>query len=288
MLGFLAACQLYWVTMILLAQRQQLRLIACCVLPALAVFAYLQSVTQIMGFHSRYYMPYLAYFVVPGILVAEQWWVGLGSKVSWVRGSIAVAAVLGLAALSSNSVQKRVVHLERQSHFAYDAPVLTVEATTALPDVPWQEATKEITNLLVAKLPRGATVAATEVGYLGSGAPQVNVIDMAGLNDAEIALQGFNAKALLERKPDVIWMPHTDYTYMRGELFSAPGLLQEYDVYDGASKYGLAVRKDSPYSAALQRQMQVYWQTAYPGTKMEEYLVRSVSWSGSGHLVVGE
>lgn len=291
MVGFLTACQLYLVSMILLTRRSAWRLVASCVVPGLVVFAYLQTVTQIMGFHSRYYVPYLAYFVVPAVLVAERWWVSENRaevRGLWVRGGGAVVMVLGFVVLSSEAVQAKVRHLEARSRFAYEAPVLEMAATKPLPDQPWDVAMAAVTDVLVAPLPKGATVAATEVGYLGSRAGRVNVIDMAGLNDTEIALRGFDAKALLARRPDLIWMPNSDYTYMRGQLFSEPELLAKYDVYAGAAKFGLAVRKDSAYYGLLTGQMHVYWLMEYSGTVMEEYRVRSASWSGKKYLVVGE
>jgi len=129
-------------------------------------------------------------------------------------------------------------------------------------------------------------VAATEVGYLGERAGQANVIDMAGLNDNEIALHGFDVHALLLRKPDVIWMPNTDYTYQNAWMMSDPELLQEYDVYAGAANYGLAIRKDSPYRVEIDQQMQVFWDAAYPGYRMSDYLVRSAGWTRAKHRVV--
>ena len=51
---------------------------------------------------------------------------------------------------------------------------------------------QDITDDLIAPLPPGTTVAATEVGYLGDHASQINVIDLAGLNDTDIALHGFD------------------------------------------------------------------------------------------------
>ena len=128
-------------------------------------------------------------------------------------------------------------------------------------------------------------MAATEVGYLGERAQQVNVIDLAGLNDYEIARHGFEMNALLARKPDLIWMPHRNYTYQRGVMLSNAELLREYDVYAGAANYGLAVRKDSPVRGQIEERMKVFWSAVYPGYAMDDYLVTSASWSGEKRLV---
>ena len=59
-------------------------------------------------------------------------------------------------------------------------------------------------------LPAGTLIAASEVGYLGVQAPQANILDLAGLNDKEIGLNGFDSKSFYQRKPDVIWFPAPD------------------------------------------------------------------------------
>jgi hypothetical protein len=294
MMAFLAGCELYLVAMILLGRREDWRLIVCCVTPAVVTFAYLQTVTQIMGFDARYYMPYFAFFVVPALLVMDRWmadgdapveerWPG---KTLVVRGFVTAVVMAGFVGLSSEMVQAKVRKTEARAHVEYEPAQVEIVAKTPLPLIPWQVMMTEFTDLLVDPLPKGATVAATEVGYLGQRAGQVNVIDLAGLNDNEIALHGFDVDALLARKPDVIWMPHAAYTYQNALMMSDPELLREYDVYAGAANYGLAIRKDSPYRAEIDRQMVEFWKAAYPGYGMSDYLVRSARWTRAKHRVV--
>jgi hypothetical protein len=294
MLAFLAACELYLVAMILLGRREDWRLIVCCVTPALVTFAYLGTVTQIMGFNARYYVPYFAFFVVPALLVIDRWmasgdisvekqWPG---KTLLVRGFATGVVMLCFLAGSSEAVQAAIRRTEARVHVEYAPVLVEMSASAPLPGVPWDVMMRDLTDLLVVPLPRGATMAATEVGYLGERASQVNVIDMAGLNDNEIALHGFDVHALLLRKPDVIWMPNNDYTYLNAWMMSDPELIKEYDVYAGAANYGLAVRKDSPYRAEIDRQMKVFWSAVYPGYRMSDYLVRSSSWTRAKHAVV--
>ena len=137
----------------------------------------------------------------------------------------------------------------------------------------------QITDDLIAPLPPGVTVAATEVGYLGFRAAHANVIDLAGLNDTDIALHGFSLPALLARKPDLIWMPNIEYTWQRGLMVADPAFLQQYDLYASAASYGIALRKDSPYRAAIDHQMTLYWAKAYPGTRMADYHVQAAHWT---------
>jgi hypothetical protein len=294
MIAFLAGCELYLVAMILLGRKADWRLIVCSVTPAVVTFAYFGSVTQIMGFNARYYAPYFAFFVVPALLVIDRWmadgdvpveeqWPG---KALWVRGLVTATVMAGFLVMSSEAVQGKIRKTEARVHFEYEPAQVEMAAKTPLPMIPWEVMMTDFTDLLAAPLPRGATVAATEVGYLGERAQQVNVIDLAGLNDNEIALRGFDVRALLVRKPDVIWMPNVEYTYQNALMMSDPELLREYDVYAGAANYGLAIRKDSPYRAEIDRQMVEFWKAAYPGFAMSDYLVRSASWSRAKHRVV--
>lgn len=301
LIAFLSAVQLFLGALILLARRADRRLLLACLVPAATVFAYLATVTQIMGFYSRYYLPYTPLLVVPALLVLDRWLaadtstqVTASNAVAWQgntlrnRSLFTAAMLLFFLALSSEAVQGKLRQIEHRSRDEYDAAQLKTAAATPLPRTDWQSMMRSITNDLIAPLPAGATVAATEVGYLGERASRINVIDLAGLNDNDIALHGFHMGAFLERKPDLIWMPNTDYSYQRGVMFSDPALLAQYDLYAGAGNYGIAVRKDSRFRAQIDQQMQFFWAKNYPGTSAADYLVDSVTWSGSKHLVSGE
>jgi hypothetical protein len=292
MTAFLSACELYLAAMVMLARRRDVRLIVCCVAPVVVTFAYFGTVTQIMGFSARYYAPYFALLVVPAMLVVDGWFAKGEAEESWpdrsllARGCVTAAMLLCFFALSAESVQAMVRRAEHRVHAEYDDVQLTMTATVPLPVQPWEKAMTEVTDLLVTPLPKGATVAATEVGYLGRFAPQVNVIDLAGLNDNEIALHGFKTEELLARRPDLIWLPNTDYTYQRGLMMSDTEFLREYELYAGAANFGIAVRKDSPLRSLMEKQMQALWSAAYPGYAMKDYVVSAAKWSGQKHEVV--
>ena len=295
LLDFFAGCKLYLVVLVLFARRADWRLIACFFVPALIVFAYLGTVTQIMGYNARYYFPYLAFIIVPALLVVDRWVAaGVPTAAQWPRNSLllrsaaAVILMAGLMLSTSQTVQTSIRRMEARQQFVYEPARLEIAAHAPLPEQGWGETTAAVTDRLLATLPAGSTVAATEVGYLGSRAPAINVIDLAGLNDTDIALHGFDAERLLKRKPDVIWMPHTDYTWQRGLLLSDPRLLAEYNVYAQAAGYGIAIRKDSPFRAQIDGQIQSYWNSVYPGYSMADYLVRSASWSGRKFKVTGD
>jgi hypothetical protein len=289
MLSFLGGCQVYLIALLLLGRRANWRMVACCVTPALVTFAYLLTVMQIMGFNARYYVPYFAFFIVPALLVVDRWLAaGMRVEERWpkrMRVVLAVMVVLFFVGMRSQRVLAAVRGME-PARYVYDPVRLDVAARTPLPETKWVLTMEDVSDLLVEPLPKGATIAASEVGYLGIRAPQVNIIDLAGLNDNQIALHGFDMSALLARRPDIIWMPHEDYSYQRGQMLSDPELLEQYDVYSGAANYGLAIRKDSPFRRQIDQQMQVFWNAVYPGYAMSDYLVRSASWTGQKHKVV--
>ena len=154
--------------------------------------------------------------IVPAILVLDRWLaVPTTDPAAWPghtlrnRAALTAAMLLFFLAFSSQAVQRDFRRLEHGHHVEYDPAQLNITATTPLPDVDWQPMMQDITDDLIAPLPPGTTVAATEVGYLGDHASHINVIDLAGLNDTDIALHGFNTSRFLARKPDLIWMPNS-------------------------------------------------------------------------------
>jgi hypothetical protein len=294
LIAFLAALQLFLAALILLARCRDRRLVLACILPAIVVFAYLGTVTQIMGFSSRYYVPYSPLIIVPTLLVLDRWLSSATNSDAWpgntlrVRTALTAAMLLFFLVLSSEAVQAKFRRLEHGHHFEYDPAQVNITATTPLPPVDWQPMMQDITDDLIAPLPPGTTIAATEVGYLGDHASRINIIDLAGLNDTDIALHGFSLGRFLARKPDLIWMPNTDYTFQRGIMFSDPAFLAQYNIYAGAGNYGIAIRKDSPVRAQIDHQLNIFWSKLYPGADPSAYLVHSVTWTGLKHIVANK
>jgi hypothetical protein len=167
---------------------------------------------------------------------------------------------------------------------AYDPVRDITNSSTPLPTVPRPLELRLFGDDLSRPLPAGAKVATTEVGYIGAAAPQVDVIDMAGLNDTYIATHGFTPEDFLARRPDLIWLPHTDYTYQRGILLTDRSLFRDYLVFAGMGS-GLAVRRDGPYRAQIEREWERLWKHLYPGYRIQDYKVRSATWSRGKHAV---
>jgi hypothetical protein len=291
---FFSAFRFYLIGLAFLVRRSDWKTVVAFLFPTLLIFAYLVTVTQIMGFHSRFYLPYLPFLVVPALLMLDRRIADFktASASQWSLRTIVVhSAAAVLVAICCHGVLPIRLASAADQHrqarkMVYDSVNLaTVEGKT-LPERPYLDVMWGLTDTVMNQLPRGSSIAASEVGYIGGKALQSNIIDLAGLNDNEIALHGFNMDALLQRKPDMIWMPHWDYSYQRGLMLTDPALLEQYDVYAGAANYGFAVRRDSPIKTQMDRQLKVLWATLYPGYEMRDFLVRSTSWTGQKHQAV--
>ncbi|MEO6709538.1 MAG: hypothetical protein ABIP42_08160, partial [Planctomycetota bacterium] len=97
-------------------------------------------------------------------------------------------------------------------------------------------------------------LATTEVGLLAALNPRKQVIDLVGLNENRFARYGFDAHRLCaELRPDVLYLPHPDYTAMIAQIAADPTFLSDYDYCfpslerdEGNVRLGLALRRDSP------------------------------------------
>jgi hypothetical protein len=152
-------------------------------------------------------------------------------------------------------------------------PVLSTGASTQLPRLSWLKA-NEIVASLASQLPAGATMAASEVGLIGASARQVSVIDLVGLNDTTIGRGGFSMDYLMSRRPDFIWLPHTDYTGLRAAILGDGRLMAQYDVVPGAFRYGIAIRREGQHARAVAEIVDTALQQAYPGRALRDFVAR--------------
>jgi hypothetical protein len=127
---------------------------------------------------------------------------------------------------------------------------------------------------LIASLPPGAVVAASEVGYIAAIAPRATIIDLVGLNDTQIGLRGFSMDDLLARAPDLIWFPHTDYTGLRAQILEDPRLYARYVVIADVFNFGIAIRRESPLRGEVEKGLLKAWSKLYPASNLVEYVVR--------------
>ena len=290
-LAFLRTGGGFLLALALLARRRDARLLLLHLLPLALVMAYLCTVTQIMGMAARYFMPYLPLLAVPALLLLDGGLHEYSTRASAPRAynlpAHACAAALVVAFLLYWRPLPLQAALEARAEprvLGYSDVVFVTPATQPLPTLAYDDTFRAIADGVVSALPAGATVAASEVGYLGARFPRINVIDLAGLNDNPFARQGFSPDALIDRHPDLIWMPHDDYTLQRGLLLTDPRLLREFDLYAGAMNYSVAIAKNGPYRALLESRLAALWPQLYPGTTPEEYLTSAVRWDRRTYL----
>lgn len=240
-------------------------------LPWLMAIGYLLTVRQVMGFHGRFYVPWIALLIPPAIFAATH----ALTRLRKMRAAALIPSLasIGMAAFLLPGLVREPV---MQWHFAtlhpVEVPEWKVGSTAPLPEASWGMVIRALGDEVIAKLPAGATIAATEVGYLGAANAKVTLIDFAGLNDTGIGLSGFDAGDLLaRRRPDLIWFPHDNYSGLRARLFSEPALVQEYDVYPVGFLYGVAIRRSSPHYPRVERLVSNAWAGLYGPVPMSRY-----------------
>ena len=227
-------------------RRRDAGLVIALLVPVLATFAYLTTLRQVMGWLGRYYIPFLPYLIVPALLLLDRALAdadlrrALPRRLAWAAGAVVavVCAWLPLQEPVYAAYARRVIPAP------VAMPALPIAAAAPLPRIEWDAAITTIASHIAARLPKGASMAASEVGILGSIGRHATLIDLVGLNDTTIGRRGFSMDYLLSRAPDFIWLPHTDYTGLRAQILSDQRLYEQYDVYAGAFTYGIAVRRE--------------------------------------------
>jgi len=289
---FASSAWVFLFAIIALSRREHRPILIAFGISLAVVCGYLLTILQIMGDLSRYYIPYFPLIVIPAAIMvfsqspseAKQIAGQAYARFALAAGAVGCVVALALAPGFRSRLLPRLDAVFERNVVAYDAVRDVTDSSTPLPTVPRPVELRLFGDDLSRPLPPGAKVATTEVGYIGAAAPQVDVIDMAGLNDTQIATHGFTPEEFLARRPDLIWLPHTDYTYQRGILLTDRSLFRDYVVFAGMGS-GLAVRRDGPYRAQIEREWDKLWKQLYPGYRMRDYEVRAATWSRAKHAV---
>ncbi|GEO16332.1 hypothetical protein MAE02_40280 [Microvirga aerophila] len=255
------------------AARGQGRLLVACLLPIAATLLYLCTVRQVMGFVGRYYIPFLPYLVLPAVLSAATVLVrdGPEGRFRFVKALLVLLSVHMGVSIAWVRLEPAYLEFTRPHPVPVRSPAITSSAS--LPLVPWFEAIARLAEDVVTNLPAGASLAASEVGYLGAVAPNTVLIDLVGLNDTRISRNGFSLDDLLARAPDLIWLPHLHYTGLRAQILAEPRFHDRYQVIVGALNYGLALRRDSPHRKRIHDDVAGLWMKLYPAHRLEDYVV---------------
>jgi hypothetical protein len=252
-------------------RRQWLRVVVF-LLPVAATLAYLLTVRQVMGFGGRYYIPLIPYVVVPALLQVDV------ALVTRDRRPLRRLA-LGVVAAAAVFIALRPIELHWESQYRawVIPPPITFPALPGEPLPPYNWIKEPDIVQIVARLPSGAVVAASEVGYLGALAPRTTLIDLVGLNDTRIGLHGFSMDDLLARAPDLIWLPQEHYTGLLATMLEDPRLLERYIVVAHAFNFGIAIRCDSAFRENLEGGVRRAWRARYPSHRLSGYVVSRCS-----------
>ncbi len=262
----------YLFLLLLTFRRSDARLLIAYAVPVLVTFASLQWVNQIMGQNARYYLPFLPFVILPILWCADLPVESLQARLSPVRigAGVAVLFLITPTVLTANAAR---YYSRVKRGPAVPVRQLVSRSNSSLPTRTWFLCITELSSKVVQRLPSGAVIAASEVGYIGAMSPGVTVIDEVGLNDTKIAKEGFSAADVLDRRPDFIWFPHNHYTGIRSALVSDPRLLSDYIVVRDAFQFGIAVRKNSKYEQQILADVRKLFSEMYPGQSIEDYVV---------------
>jgi hypothetical protein len=249
-----------WV-LVLFARQRHARLLTVLLGPVVLTFLYYFTVVQVMGGAARFYYPALPFWIVSAVLVLDD---ALADGLIVLRSKALVPRILIAAVMSVGfwGAMPRVANVYGEMVYG-PWPDLGLR-NRKLPLLGGRKAKAEI-GRFASRLPAGTVMTATEVGFLGAVAPQVTIIDLAGLNDNELAQRGFSMSYVLGRKPDLVWFPHYDYVNMVRTMLATDAFWLDYDYYCEAYDYGIAVRKDSQLRQALMDELDRGWNETYGG-----------------------
>jgi hypothetical protein len=241
-------------------------------LPTILTFLYYFQVVQIMGIFARFYYPSIAPIFAASILVLSD---TSADHPAMIRpGPVelrkAIVTLLCLAALvvAAYTTYSNSVLTTYPSFF--QAPPLS---QTVLPNLGWENSIHEIADM-ARNFPPGSVLAASEIGYLGASVPDLALIDLTGLNDDWIAHHGFQAQAFFARKPDFIWMPPSDYHQTLHSMVCDPEFQRSFLFFPEAYDYGVAIRRDGPFTTEIQSAFRQSWDVNYPEIRLESATAR--------------
>lgn len=206
---------------------------------------YALFVIQIMPEYQRFYyptLPILIWLAFIGVASASERLRGI-IRLTWrflavsIRQSIIVGVMVGTSLMLSTTIHQTHQFLYTHQH-TYYPPY----------DARWYKLAEfaDIDDL---------TVATTEVGAVGVANFSWRVIDLAGLNDTNFALNGFSADTLLnDYRPDLIYLPYPDYVQMIESIVIHPIFVRDYTYFTAGQlrlPMGVAIRKDSSHYTDL-------------------------------------
>jgi hypothetical protein len=281
LLAFVAMALPFLGLIVLALDRRTIRLCVVFLTPLALTAGYYFRVVQIMGQEARYYYPSLPFIAVCSFLVLDRYLSSGGRKADPEESTLARIMAFGLLAALATSPFLRGLLSEYYAQRFIPTPTTYVSALEydALaverpPKLGWSQSIAALAEVAVS-LPPGTHVALSEYGYIGAAAPHVYILDPIGLHDPYFAHHGFSAQEFFRRQPDLIWLPHPDYSRIVSEILNAAEFCEAYDYYPGAFDHGLAIRRNSAYYEPIYDLVGSAWRKHYGDAEMSLYLARA-------------
>ncbi len=217
----------------------------------LFVLYYLFFVMQIMPYEARFYhpaLPALAYLgarATAHLIERGRAWIG-GESGRRTAGILAGgAALLLLFGIAGTALAGELVALQRAAGDFDPAIYDPAEVYRRTGYHNYWYALDEFSAL-----PEELTMATTEVGLPAALNPRRQIVDLSGLNEASIALHGFDADRILtDYRPDLVYMPNPDYNEIINSLTRSAVFNAEYELFaaqDLEAVMAVALRRASP------------------------------------------
>jgi hypothetical protein len=270
---FLTAAAPFLIVLLLFARRRHARTLAVLLIPLALTCASLFSLNHIMGHLGRFFFPSLPFLAIPAAGVIDAQWRAWTLLNGTLRAALTALFLLAGPTALEAAARRYESRAATQPLASLDG--WSIPAQAELPELDSWRSSIEIAQFAAAA-PPGSSFAMSEHGLVGARAPDAKIIDLVGLHDREVALHGFSIRALERKQPDVIWLPHWDYTQMLRDLYDSDDFWTHYDFYPDAFTYGVALRRDSPRAAALRELFMQRWKVSYPGVPLDERLARRV------------
>ena len=248
--GFLMYFGLLLVPVLLMAGRRRLMAAGAFALPVALTSAYLMGFLHIMGYESRLFMPSMPVLLVGSVYALA----ASGEGVRFRARNILYAAAFALLLLGIYAGAGRYLaagqEAARQIYQRHGAgmPAPAPGCRRLSP----HQAIRAF-DYIVKLMPPGLSVAASEHGYIAAHNRGTRILDLMGLHDRRLALEGYSDEVLEEAAPDIIWMPHEDYTALREKMVQGRYFRENYTLIPGALAHGVALKDDSPLLGQGQR-----------------------------------
>jgi len=238
---------------ILKSNKKTLPILAIFLVPVLLTFSYYQNVLQIMGFNSRYYFPSLPFILCAVIYV---WFRGNSLKEINIVRLVSTILVLSVSFLTVQRLDEKVAEIDMQGRedrvYGYEPERKMNFLNEERKKLYHQDTFRNVSEMM-SDMPEGVILSASEVGRVAAFNPHIQVIDTVGLQNIVFAKEGFSIEFLLSLEPDIVWMPHFDYSRIRADIYDSENFWRDYQVYPELYRYGIAIRKKSPYFLEIVR-----------------------------------